>query len=194
MHHRIVFVKKIATTSYEKFHLDWQMVHAPLLMGTVNLKGYVQNRPVAAQWGRGLYDGIAELYYDSAALEQEAFDSHQSKIIREHEHSFMVEEETFSALVDEQVELEGRQTANRVFIFDGDEKRIPEGLAVRVSRLHLDDAETHTGARSILSVWTASEPDAFKVKDALGGESENIESLVVTPTPIVTPPIAPYIA
>lgn len=193
MHHCIVFVKKITDTSYEKFHLDWQMVHAPLLTATVNLRGYVQNRPVAAQWGRGLYDGIAELYYDSPELEQEAFDSHQSKIIREHEHSFMVEEATFSALVTEEVLLEGRQTANRVLIFDGDRDRLPEGLAVRVSRLRLDGAEPHTGAEHLLSVWTASEPDAFAVKDALGGESEGIESLVVTPTPIVTPPIAPYV-
>lgn len=193
MHHRIVFIKKIESTDYEKFHLDWQMVHALLLTPTVNLKGYVQNRPVAAQWGRGLYDGVAELYYDDAALEQQAFDSHQSKVIREHEHSFMVEEATFSALVEEEVSLEGRQTAHRVLVFGGDASRIPQGLAVRLSTLHLDQPETHTGASSILSVWTASEPDAFAVKDALGGESEGIESLVVTPAPIVAPPVKPYL-
>lgn len=193
MHHRIVFIRKIESATYEKFHLDWQMVHAQLLTPTVNLKGYVQNRPVAAQWGRGTYDGVAELYYDDAALEQQAFDSHQSKVIREHEHSFMVEEETFPALVQEEVALEGRQTAHRVLVFDGDSSRIPEGLAVRVSTLHLDAPETHTGARTVLSVWTAGEPDAFAVKDALGGEWEGIDSLVVTPSPIVTPPVSPYL-
>lgn len=107
MHQRIVFITKKPDVSYENFHLDWNMVHSHLLVPTVNLEGYRQNRPVPAQWGHGRYDGIAELFYETAELEQEAFDSHQSKVIRQHEHSFMVEQATFSALVDEQVELDG---------------------------------------------------------------------------------------
>ncbi|MEW1823139.1 EthD family reductase [Arthrobacter sp. NPDC080031] len=186
MHHRIVFVAKNTDITYQDFHLGWQMVHSRLLTPTVNLRGYVQNRPVAAQWGRGLYDGVAELWYDSATLEQEAFDSHQSKVIREHEHSFMSGEKAFSALVEETVLVPGRQTGSRILAFGADPSQVPE-WAVAATLLKLDAAEPHTGADSVLSVWTASEPDAFAVKDALGGES-----LVVSPAPIVTPPLWPW--
>ncbi|MGV9868437.1 EthD family reductase [Rhodococcus koreensis] len=186
MHHRIVFIRKRQDISYEDFHLGWQMVHAGLLTPTVNLRGYVQNRPVVAQWRRGLYDGVAELWYDSAAAEQQAFDSHQSKVIREHEHSFMVEEETFSALVDETVLVSGRLTTHRVLAFGADPSAVPSH-AVAASLLTLDGTEPHSGAHTILSVWTENEPDAFAVKDALGGES-----LVLAPAPIVTPPLWPW--
>lgn len=186
MHHRIVFVSKRDDITYQDFHLGWQMVHAPLLVGTVNLRGYVQDRPVAAQWGRGLYDGIAELWYDSADLEQEAFDSHRSKVIREHEHSFMVEERTFSALVQETVLHAGPRTGSRVLAFGADPAQLPRET-VAATRLALDETEPLSGASSVLSIWTASETDAFSVKDQLGGES-----LVVAPAPILTPPLWPW--
>ncbi|WP_448851353.1 EthD family reductase [Corynebacterium sp. 335C] len=192
MHHRIVFVRKLPEITHERFHLDWQMVHGSLLMPAPNLRGYVQNRPVAAQWGRGPADGVAELYYDSPELEQVAFDTHQSKLIRQHEHSFMAGEETFSALVEEETLVDGRQTASRVRAPGADVADIPEGAAVRIGVLHLDQPEPWTGSRHIVSAWTTSEPGAFAVKDALGGEAEGTAALVVTPTPIVAPPLAPY--
>lgn len=188
MHQRIVFITKTPDIGYEKFHLDWNMVHSHLLIPTVNLEGYRQDRPVPAQWGRGRYDGIAELFYESAELEQEAFDSHQSKVIREHEHAFMVEAQTFSALVEEEVELDGPRTASRVMSLTGDVADVPRGVATRISVLHLDAAEPHTGSRQVLSVWTTSETDAIAVKDALGGEGEGQDTYLVTPVNIVTPP------
>lgn len=188
MHQRIVFITKIDDVTYEKFHLDWNMVHSHLLTPTVNLEGYRQDRPVPAQWGRGRYDGMAELFYDSVELEQQAFDSHQSKMIREHEHSFMVEAATFSALVDEQVELDGPRTASRVMSLTGRLEDVPRHLASRITVLHLDEAEPVTGSRQVLSVWTTSEMDAIAVKDALGGEAEGQDTYLVTPVNIATPP------
>ncbi|AHI22241.1 EthD domain-containing protein [Corynebacterium vitaeruminis] len=188
MHQRIVFITKKPDVSYENFHLDWNMVHSHLLVPTVNLEGYRQNRPVPAQWGHGRYDGIAELFYETAELEQEAFDSHQSKVIRQHEHSFMVEQATFSALVDEQVELDGPRTASRVMSLTGRLENVPRELASRISVLHLDQPEPQSGSRHVLSVWTTSEIDAIAVKDALGGEAEGADTYLVTPVNIVTPP------
>lgn len=206
MHHRIVFVAKRDDVTYEHFHLGWQMVHGHLLTPTVNLRGYVQNRPVVAQWGRGLYDGVAELWYETPELEQEAFDSHQSKVIRQHEHDFMVEDRTFSALVREEVLIPGAKGTHRVLAFEPDHGRNPDAGAVAdllgprlgaegrshvlaATRLHLDETEPKSGARSLLSIWTDSEPHAFALKDALGGES-----LVLAPAPIVIPPLWPWTA
>lgn len=188
MHQRIVMITKVADLPYEKFHLDWQMVHAHLLSPTVNLEGYRQNRPVAAQWGRGRYDGFAELFYESAELEQQAFDSHQSKMIREHEHSFMVEEATFSALVDEEVVLDGPRTSSRVLSLTGRVEDVPREIASRISVLTMDAAEPDSGSQQVLSVWTTNELDAIKVKDALGGEGAGQDAYLVTPVNIVTPP------
>jgi hypothetical protein len=60
VHHRIVLVTRCPDIDYEEFHHGWQMVHAPLLIPSVNLRGYVQDRPVVAQRGRGLYDAVTE--------------------------------------------------------------------------------------------------------------------------------------
>lgn len=86
----IAFVRRRSGMDREEFLRHWQIDHPAYVRQLKGIRRYVQN-PAIEHRRTWLYDGVAELWFDSVRDVAAAFDSPEADRMREHEESFIGE-------------------------------------------------------------------------------------------------------
>jgi uncharacterized protein (TIGR02118 family) len=99
----IILLRKRPGLPDELFRQYWRETHAPLVAKLPGLRRYVQSLPIdAAPAARPNYDGVAELWFDSVAALQAAFDSPEDRIARADTENFADMGNSVLLMVEEQ--------------------------------------------------------------------------------------------
>ena len=85
----VTLLKRRSDLSHEEFRAYWREVHGPLVLRIPGVRGYVQGRPVATRGAEPDYDGLAEVWYESARSRDDAFGSPEYQAVLDDERNFM---------------------------------------------------------------------------------------------------------
>ncbi len=92
MMHMLVFVRRKPGMEVETFQRYWRETHGPLVTQIPQLRRYVQSHVRLGAYRAGLepvYDGVAELWFDSTDAIREAAASQQYQAVRADETNFL---------------------------------------------------------------------------------------------------------
>ncbi|MGV9868436.1 EthD domain-containing protein [Rhodococcus koreensis] len=187
MQHRLILLVPNPDNfdSLDDFHQHWNVRHADYVLPVPHVVGYVQNRPVDRAWHWERFHACAELFFDSADGERQAWDSEPWRTGLAPDESYLLDiERGWSSVVQSTVRVRmGFTEGLRVLAFGGDPDKIPDGGGA-VSILQLEDTPPIPGGRGrVLSVFTTDRAEADAVAAAVGGVA-----LVADAARIIDPP------
>lgn len=97
----IYFLKRKDGMSVEEFHRYWRDVHAPIAAKIPGIRKYVLCYPLSSQYQNKfpLYDGVAELWFDSESALASAMQTEEWKISGADGDAFMQKPATSDAII-----------------------------------------------------------------------------------------------
>lgn len=157
----------------QAFHAHWSIKHAEHVHRVREVIGYIQNRPVDTAWSWDRFHGVAELFFDSADSEEQAWASEAWRTGLAPDEAYLLDIENgwSSVVADTQRVRDGRVLGFRVLAFGGDPSALPQGAGA-ATQMRLEEAPPVDGAAdTVLAVFATDPIEAERIAAAVGGTS-----------------------
>lgn len=177
MLHRMLLVAGRPAVPFDEVIVRWQGAHRDLYLGIPGLRGYLQNRPLAAPSGVQPYACCWETWFDDRAAEKSAFQSpHYRERVVPDEATFADRTRYWSGEVAAPVRYAPR--AYRLLAFGGDPAAVPGADVLPLRGM----PPVRGRPRHVLSLWA---DDVEAVRDAALAAGGLV--LVTAPTLVADP-------
>lgn len=155
----------------DAFHEQWNVQHAEYVHPVDQVTGYIQNRPVDNTWSWDRFHGVAELFFDSAASEEAAWESEAWRTGLAPDEAYLLDiDNGWSSVVADTERLRDGQVLDfRVVSFGGDAAALPDGAGA-ATRMTLEEAPPVDGAaNTVLAAFATDRDEAESIAAAVGG-------------------------
>jgi uncharacterized protein (TIGR02118 family) len=143
----ITFIKRKPGMDREKFGEYWRTRHAQIVTRLPGLRRYVQCHTIPSGYRKGepVYDGVAEVWFDSTDAMRETANTAEYRAVRADEHNFIDVPKIGFIIADERVQKDGATTPSMAHLVEFVTRK--PGMSVEAFQHHWSAIHGPLGAK-----------------------------------------------